>query len=207
MSRLRLLEIPYSTNVERVTLALAHKGLSVEHVVIDPLDRSAAVAASGQPLVPVLVLDGGEVVADSTTILRRLERDHPDPPLWPADPARAAELDVFASWFNDVWKRPPNAIVAEEESARPDARRLAELWARLRGALHVFDRLLDGRPYLYGDELTAADLLAFPFLKYAAHIDPADDERFHQVLHEGQPLADHPRIAAWIDRIDALPRA
>jgi glutathione S-transferase len=203
----RLLEIPYSTNVERVTLALAHKGLSVEHVALDPADRSTAVAASGQPLVPVLVLDDGEVVADSTAILRRLERDHPEPSLWPREPARAAELDVFAAWFNEVWKGPPNAIVAEEQAERPDRGRLADLWARLRGALDVFDALLDGRSHLFGDELTAADLLAFPFLKYAARIDPADDERFHQVLHEGQPLEDHPRIAAWIERIDARPRA
>ena len=204
---MKLLEIPFSTNVERVTLALARKGLTVEHVVLDPHDRSAAVAASGQPLVPVLVLDDGEVIADSTAILRRLERDYPDPPLWPADPARAAELDIFTSWFNEVWKGPPNAIVAEEERGSPDAARLADLWARLLGALRVFEGLLDGRPYLFGDELTAADVLAFPFLKYAAHIEPTDDERFHQALHEGQPLDDHPRIAAWIERMDALPRA
>src|SRR5437588_10905011 len=93
---MRLYEIPFSTNVERVTLALAFKGLRVEHVVVDPGDRGAVVAVSGQPLVPVLVLDDGEVVADSTAILRRLEALYPHHPLWPRDAARAAELDVFA---------------------------------------------------------------------------------------------------------------
>jgi glutathione S-transferase len=196
---MKLYEIPFSTNVERVTLALAHKGLEVEHVAIDPGDRSPAVELSGQPLVPVLVLDDGEVIADSTAILRRLDDDHPYPPLWPDDAARAAEIDVFADWFNRVWKVAPNAIA--------DGGGTDERWAELLAHLTVFERLLAGRPYLFGDALTAADLLAFPFLKYAARIEPDDDERFHQVLHEGQPLDGHPALAEWISRIDRLPRA
>jgi len=196
---MKLYEIPFSTNVERVTLALALKDLQVEHVVIDPDDRDAVVELSGQPLVPVLVLDGGEVIADSTAILRRLDEEHPHPPLWPDDAARAAEVDVFADWFNRVWKVAPNALA--------DGGGTREHRAELRAHVTVFERLLAGRPYLFGDALTAADLLAFPFLKYAARIDSDDDERFHQVLHEGQPLDGHPALAAWISRIDRLPRA
>src|SRR4051794_12137528 len=107
---MRLYEIPFSTNVERVTLALAFKGLRVEHVAVDPSDRSAVVEVSGQELVPVLVLDDDEVIADSTAILRRLDDAYPHHPLWPDDASRAAELDVFADWFNRVWKVAPNAI-------------------------------------------------------------------------------------------------
>ena len=80
-------------------------------------------------------------------------------------------------------------------------------WEELHAHLVLFERLLTARPYLMGDRITAADFLAFPFLKYAAAIDPADDERFHQVLHEGQPLDGRPALTAWIRRIDALPRA
>ena len=83
---LRLYTIPYSTNVERVGLALAHKGLEVERVPVDPADRSPVRAVSGQDLVPVLV-DGDTVLADSSRILHHLEARHPDPPLFPADPA------------------------------------------------------------------------------------------------------------------------
>ena len=49
---IRLYEIPFSTNVERVTLALAHKGIAVEHVAVDPADRSPVRDVSGQDLVP-----------------------------------------------------------------------------------------------------------------------------------------------------------
>ena len=196
---MRLHEIPYSTNVERVQLALAHKGLQAEHVVHDPDDRGAIEALSGQTLFPVLELDDGEVIVDSTAIIRRLEADHPEAPLWPRDPARAAEADVFADWFNRVWKVPPNAIA--------DGRGTDADHAELRDSVALFERLLRDRAFLLGDELTVADVLAFPFLKYARQLDAADTDPFHRVLNEGLSLAAAPRVAGWLDRVDALPRA
>ena len=56
---LRLYRFPFSTNVERVALALAHKGLEVESVWVNPADRREVVRISGQELVPVLV-DGDQ---------------------------------------------------------------------------------------------------------------------------------------------------
>lgn len=52
---------------------------------------------TGQKSVPVLVLDG-TAIADSTRIIEALERQYPDPPLYPADDAprrRALELEEF----------------------------------------------------------------------------------------------------------------
>src|SRR5690242_20430628 len=95
---LRVYRIPFSTNVERVALALAHKGLAAEWIDVDPAARTPVRRASGQDLVPVLD-DDGVVVADSTAILRHLEERYPDPPLFPRDPARRAELECFLDWF------------------------------------------------------------------------------------------------------------
>jgi glutathione S-transferase len=123
---IRLYRAPWSTNVERVALALAHKGLEVESVVIDYSDRSPVERVSGQPLVPVIDADG-EVVADSSRILRWLEERHPDPPLFPADPARRAEMGVFIEWFTfstehqSVERRPRLAAWIERVDARPRA--------------------------------------------------------------------------------------
>ena len=52
---LTVYRIPFSTNVERVALALAHKGVDVDWVDVDPNDRGPVVAITGQELVPVLV--------------------------------------------------------------------------------------------------------------------------------------------------------
>jgi glutathione S-transferase len=199
---------PFSTNAERVALALAFKGLEVESVEISYDDRSEVQRVSGQPLVPVLVDDDGLVVSDSMQIVAHLERVCPSPALYPAAPARRAEVELFVDWFNGVWKVAPNAIEAELAAAAPDERAIAGLAASMASALDRFEALLDGREHLLGDDFGAADCCAFPFVKFALSRDPEDDELFHRVLEEYQPLGDdHPRVADWIARVDARPRA
>lgn len=204
---MHLFVIPRSLNVERITLALAFKGLPVEIKLLDPADRSLVKEASGQELVPVLVDDDGTVVFDSPVILEHLEQRYPDPPLWPVDPARRAEMDVFVDWFNRVWKRPPNLIVAEMEADEPDEERIERIGTAMRDSLNRFERLLHGRDYLFGEAVTAADFVAFPFLQYAEGIDENDHHVFHVVLERWLKSREHPRLSAWIERIDALPRA
>ena len=204
---IRVWLIPFSTNVERVSLALAHKGLEAEPVEVNPDDRSEVGRVSGQDLVPVADFDG-EIVADSPAILRRLEELHPDPPLWPAEPSARAETDIFIDWFNRVWKGPPNEIADAIERSSPDQFVLDRCAGELESALRRFEALLDGRKYLLGDSFSVADCVAFPFLKYAAIRDPEDDELFHRVLEDYQPLGDdHPNLRAWIERVNGHPRA
>ncbi len=203
---LRVYRIPFSTNVERVSLALAHKGLEVEWIDVDPSDRSPVERISGQSLVPVLV-DDGHVIFDSTVILHYLEDLQPEPPLFPRDEARRAELEVFLDWFNRIWKRPPNEIEAERGKPEPDQARIDELGRELTGSLDIFERMLAGREYLFG-ELSAADYAAFPFLKYGLIFDETDTEAFHLILSEHLALdGRYPRLEAWIRRVDAHPRA
>ena len=203
---LRAYRIPFSTNVERIALACGHKGLAVEWVDVDPRDRSPVRELSGQDLVPVLV-DGDRVIHDSLPILRQLEARFPEPPLFPRQPARRAELDVFLDWFDGVWKRPPNEIEAERRKAAPDEGRVGELGAMLERSLDRFEALLDGREYLWS-EFSAADCAAFPFVKYAIDRNAEDDEPFHAILREFLPLrSSHPGVEAWIRRVDARPRA
>ena len=203
---IRLYRARHSTNVERVALALAHKGLPAESVEIDPGDRSVVQQVSGQPLVPVIE-DDERVIADSTRILLYLEERYPDPPLFPREAARRAETELFLQWFNEVWKGPPNEIEAELARPAPDEERIDGLSGRMADWLDLFERMLSGRDYLMGD-FSAADCAAFPFLKYARLRDPADDELFHVVLDRHQQLSrSHERLAAWIDRMNARPRA
>jgi glutathione S-transferase len=113
----------------------------------------------------------------------------------------------FIDWFNDVWKVAPNAIEAQIGRDVPDVARIDELAARMQIALDGFEAMLDDRPYLMGEELSAADCAAYPFLKYALWRDPDDDELFHRVLEGYQQLDErHERLAAWIERMDARPR-
>lgn len=197
MDLIRVYRIPFSTNVERVALAAGHKGIEIQWVDVDTDDRSPVEAVSGQGLVPVLV-SGGEIVTDSPRILEWLEERYPDPPLLPADPARRAEVRVFCDWFNRVWKRAPNAIADDGPTE--------ELAAEMRAHVALFEALLSGRDYFFG-ELSLADITAFPFLKYASlGCEPDDDELFHRVLVDYQPLRDDSPLHAWVRRVDAHPR-
>ena len=204
---LRVHRIPFSTNVERVALAAGHKGLEVEWVDHDPGDRSAIRALSGQDLVPVLEHDG-EVLVDSMRIVARLEELAPQPPLYPREPAARARTDVFIEWFNEVWKGPPNAIEAELRRGDSDTALIQAVGARMHAWLEVFENLLADGDHLLGADFGAADVCAFPFLKYAVLRDPEDDEPFHRILEEHQPLGGgYPRLRAWIARVDERPRA
>jgi glutathione S-transferase len=206
---MRILRVPYSTNVERVALAFAHKSVPVDWVDVDPDDRSAVVELSGQRLVPVLQTDHGEVVADSMRIVDWLEKRRPDPPLWPAGRGRSAEVDIFVEWFNRVWKVPPNAMVDELARPQPDEERLQECSTALRHWLHVFEDLLDGRDWMMAEAFGVADICAFPFLKYGVlDLREDDTDPFHRVLAEHLPVAGaFPQLEAWVHRVDALPRA
>jgi glutathione S-transferase len=189
---MQLYRAEYSTNVERVALALAHKGLTAEPVWIDYGDRSPVEEISGQPLVPVLVDDDGTVVSDSVAIMRHIDARGPQlfgPP----------EVDLFVEWFNEVWKVPPNAIEASSDPVL-----IAALSKRMDGWLDLFERLLAGRDFLVSEELSAADFVAYPFLKYAAGREPADDELFHRILDEHQSVEGRPRLAEWIARVGGL---
>jgi glutathione S-transferase len=203
---IRLYRAPFSTNAERVALALAYKGLQAESVWIEYSDRSLVERVSGQGLVPVIEY-GDEVVVDSTEIVRFLEERHPIPPLFPSQPERRAEVLVFVDWFNRVWKRPPNEIEAELSKPTPDRARIDEMAELMRAYLDLFEDMLAGREHLMGHDFSAADVAAFPFLKYSVLHDPQDDELFHRILRDYQRDRHRPRLEAWIRRVDQRPRA
>ena len=194
---MRVYRIPFSTNVERVALGLGHKRLDVEWIDVPSEDRSEIARVSGQGLVPDLD-DDGRIVSDSEAILRYLEERHPDRPLWPGEPARRAEADVFVDWFNRLWKRAPNLIAAGGDPTK--------YGPRITASLDLFESLLDGRDHLLG-EFGIADVIAFPFVKYAVDTNDEDDEPFHEILREWQPIDGRPLVEAWIRRVDERPRA
>lgn len=208
---LRVHRTPFSPNVERVALAAGLKGLQItwiDHVHDAP--RDALVALSGQPLVPVLEHDGA-VICDSPVILRRLDDIAPEPRLWPDDdPVLRARVDVFVEWFNEVWKVPPNALEAlwRQDPPARDTDEARALAARFAAWTPWFDDLLaHGGPYLFGERLTAADVVAWPFLRYASWPEGSLPYVFEHVLQEVCGVADFPRLMAWIARLEDLPRA
>jgi len=193
----RIWQIPYSTNCERVAIAAGVTGVPVEWVDVDAFDRSPVQEVSGQGRVPVAEFDG-EIVVGSLAIIDRIA-----PGLWPSEPRLRAQVDVFLDWFERVWMHPLGILF----TPGMDDERRERAGARLEGSLDRFEALLDGADYLFG-ELTVADIAAYPFLKYATDDEnPSDDYEIHHLMRRYQSLGGRPRVAAWLGRVSALPHA
>jgi glutathione S-transferase len=191
----------FSPNVERVALALAHKGLACERVWIDLADRSLVREISGQDRVPVLDHDG-VVVAGSMTIVGHLDRHFPDPPLIPRD---GAAVEAFVAWFEGAWKTALNGLLDELAASAPDAAAIGRHAAVMSAGLERLEALLEGSEFLFGS-LSAADVAAYPFVGRAAGLKPEDDAFPEVAMRDYQPLGDdHPRVRGWIARLDSMP--
>ncbi|MFZ0409731.1 MAG: glutathione S-transferase family protein [Cyanobium sp.] len=95
---MELHQFRHSAFCEKVRLILAVKGLQVTLVEVSPgLGQLEMFRLSGQRQVPVLV-DGGEVIADSTAIALHLEDRHPIPALLPHDPQARARVLLLEDW-------------------------------------------------------------------------------------------------------------
>ena len=184
--------IPWSTNCERVSIAAALAAIEVDWTLVPFDDRTLIEELSGQKGVPIAELDG-KIVVGSLEIVGRIA-----PQLWPADPRTRALVDTYLEWFDRIWLHPLGILWRDQDEDRK-----ARATKRLDRSLERFEALLEG-DYLFG-ELSVADVAAYPFLKYATDRNPDDDYDIHDIMRRSLSVEGRPRIAAWLDRIAALP--
>src|SRR5450830_545885 len=98
--RMKLYGFWRSLATYRVRVALALKGMEVEHVSINLLQGKQHTdeykAVNPQSVVPALVIDDGPPLFQSLAILEYLEETHPQPPLLPRDPRGRARVRGLA---------------------------------------------------------------------------------------------------------------
>ncbi len=74
------------------------------------------------------------------------------------------------------------------------------------GYLDLFDRMLTDREYLLG-EFSAADVAAFPFVRFTTIPHKDSSHLFHRILRDCQKSgAGLKNLARWIDRVNRHPR-
>ena len=230
---LELHQFRQSAFCEKVRLLLAAKQLPYSVVEVVPgLGQVQLYRLSGQRQVPVLV-DGAEVVADSSAIALHLERLQPQPALLPADPALRAQVLLLEDWADTALAS--GARLALVQAAAADAVLRAALLPEatpgplrsltaalpgdwLRGVGQVIDHggleqlrrnldqlcaLVQARPYLVGDSLSLADLAVMGQLSLVRFPESAGAP----LAGRGVPgLADDPQLEplwAWRDRLGA----
>lgn len=190
---------PYAGNVRVV---LAEKGIECELHEIHPIKRPSGLKELN-PLgrVPVLEVDG-RAIRESSVIVEWIEETHPEPALWPDDPADRAWLRAWAKWIEDEITNPftismrkfvfgkadddPEDIIERLQSG------IAEAWPILEEQLAVHDG-----PWLLGETITLADLTsmsdAVRLPQWTPHVLP-DPDRF-------------PLVTAWYEALRSRPSA
>ncbi len=79
----RLFQFRTSPFCAKIRKILDYKGVDYEIVEVDYLERKELLAASGQIIVAVLTLEGGETGVHSVQIASRLEELYPEPTIFP----------------------------------------------------------------------------------------------------------------------------
>lgn len=228
---LELHQFRHSAFCEKVRLVLAAKGLPYQVVEVVPgLGQVQLYRLSGQRQVPVLV-DGAEVVADSSAIALHLERLQPEPALLPADPALRAQVLLLEDWADTALAAGARLALVQAAAADPVLRTallpeaapeglrslvgalpggvLAGLGQvvdqeglkALRASLEQLNQLVLAQPYLLGASLSLADLAVAAQLSLLKFPASAGAP----LAGRGVPgLADDPQLQplfAWRDRI------
>jgi glutathione S-transferase len=190
-----LYEHASSGNCLKVRLLLRALDLPCELVSVDLFrgeTRTAThFARNPDGRIPVLELDSGETIPESGAILLFLAEGTR---FLPGDPLARARVHQWM-FFEQ------NRIEADLATARfmalaGRAERLPEAFGhrvdRARDAMSALERgLAAGGPFLVGDAVTVADLALYGYVHCGA--DAGVDPR------------EHAHVAAWLDRVEALP--
>jgi maleylpyruvate isomerase len=160
-----------SSSAWRVRTALAFKGLEVEHVPVHLVkgggEQFSPEFLARNPLaeVPVLELDGGELLTQSVAILEYLEETHPNPPLLPADPLLRARVRTLVQIVNSGIQPLQNRVVLSELERGGV---VTDDWARLfiKRGLTAFEQQAarTGGTFAVGNSPTFADIYLIPQL-------------------------------------------
>eukprot|EP00753_Platysulcus_tardus_P002790 PLAT11902.1.p2 GENE.PLAT11902.1~~PLAT11902.1.p2 ORF type:complete len:226 (-),score=108.79 PLAT11902.1:77-754(-) len=174
-SALKLYTISGSPYARRVEIALLEKGIEFELIVLSGSKKENKtpeyLAISPRGKVPTLV-HGDYAISESVAILHYLERAFPDSKqLVPADAAKAGKVLQLADEVS--------YLITGQKRIRPflfgkeiDDEELAAGFDELKEQLAYFEtaaQKVEG-PYLFGEEITFADVTAYPVLAFLVRL-------------------------------------
>jgi len=193
----------------RVQLALEYKGVPyVSHRMDSGTqeNRSAAfLELNPRGKVPVLKT-GAATLYESLAIIAFLDRAHPAVPLFGQTAQehgriwqRVSEFENYTRDLFDVEIVRP--LLRGHAKDDPEAMRASA--ARVYVALAWMEQALSNRPYLAGDEITAADIVALPNMQMLRRV-ALRPEAIEMGLGLDELGARLPRLGAWLSRMESM---
>ena len=203
---MKLYETRTAPNPRRVRIFLAEKGLldKVELIQIDLQkgENLTSEFAARNPLkkVPVLELPDGSCVAETMAICRYFEEAYPDSkPLLGRSALEKARIEQWLRWIDYYFMVPTGMAFQHTTGYFKDRMTPFPEWGeeckKQAGRFFNFlDRQLADKPFLMGDELTAADINAL------CTVD------FNRVIQQ-RIAPEQTNLKAWHERMSARPSA
>ena len=189
----------------KVRVALAEKKITYDMIAPENKNEDPAFARLN-PLrkTPVLVLEDGRSIYESTVINEYLEEIHPEPPMLPKDPYERARVrmieDTFDQYVYPAIRDFTNAqfdykppILHRKTADKVDHKLLEESRIRVHEHLKRRETELKGRTWFGGEIFSLADAALVPALTGTL--------RIMGVL----PDPKYPNIGAWIGRVTTRP--
>jgi glutathione S-transferase len=170
---------PRSSFSQKVLLAFHEKGVAFEPVIIPLAEaegraRLATITPIGK--VPVLVLDDGWKIPESSIIIEYLDTHFGGPRLIPEDRDQARQTR-FYDRIADLYTNEPMSTIAFDTMKPADKRepeKVAAARARLDAMFPGLDEHLAKRTWIMGDTFTMADCALIPVLGYCRMLHPFD---------------------------------
>jgi glutathione S-transferase len=162
---------PRSRYSQKVLIALFEKQVSFTPIVLfpgNPDDRAELKKLSPVGKVPLLVLDDGWKIPESTIIVEYLETHFGGPRLIPEDHDRARQTR-FYDRMTDLYVTESVGTIVNEPSATD---RVARARERLDSMCTGIDSHLANRTWLMGDEFTLADCALLPAIMHHRDVHP-----------------------------------
>jgi glutathione S-transferase len=180
----RLYHYPLSPFCRKVRLSLAEKRIEVELVEERYWEQDADfLRRNPAGKVPVLKL-GNRTMAESAAICEYLEEAFPTPALMPKEPEARYEVRRLVNWFDDKFHEEVTRKLMGERVFKkvmgggyPDSANVKAGAKAIKFHLDYLAWLLDGRPWLAGNEMTLADFAAAAHLSCLDYVSDVDWNR------------------------------
>ncbi|MGE0518274.1 MAG: glutathione S-transferase family protein [Candidatus Binatia bacterium] len=196
---MKLYNLDLSNFAAKSRIAIYEKGLGVE-MVDPPGGLSSAEYKQINPLgkIPALVLDDGQLIAESELINEYLEDKYPEKPLLPRDAEGRARVRAFTR-YHDLYLEPPlRATFPKLFGQQLDESFIREKLVEFGRRLDQLETMLaPNGPWATGEMFTLADAALIPTLFLASGVLP-------QFGAKG-PLEGRPRLTALWERAQTRP--
>ncbi|TAL83842.1 MAG: glutathione S-transferase family protein [Rhodanobacter sp.] len=203
---MKLYDSHRAPNPRRVRWCMVEKG--IEDIEIVPIDifkgehRTPEYRArAGLSNVPVLELDDGTAITESIAICRYLESRYPEPNLFGRD---AKEIAIVEMWMRRAEMLLATPLMLAVRHSHPALAALekqvpefaATYLAGAQRALPLFNRRLGESPFIAGERLTIADIVAFTGLDFARMVKFRPDASLNHVMQWAETMRQRPAAAA-----------